>query len=54
MAVVMQNSRSEQVDSFEIRIGNESIKVHFGRKVSITKAVELARSWLSGLDGEHP
>lgn len=49
MPLQMKSDRFEMVDSWEIRIGQESIKHHFGRRVSIREAVEMAQAWLGTL-----
>lgn len=54
MPLRMQSTRDVMVDSWEIRIGSESIKHHFGRKVPIREAVVLARSWLDAIDKDYP
>lgn len=54
MAVRMKSDRFEMVDSWEIRIGQESIKHSFGRKVSIREAIQMATAWLETLGETTP
>lgn len=49
MALRMKSDRFEMVDSWEIRIGQESIVHRFGRRVSIREAVQMATAWLETL-----
>ena len=53
MALQMKSDRFEMVDSWEIRIGQESIVHRFGRRVPIREAVEMAIAWLETLDAHH-
>ena len=49
MALRMKSDRFEMVESWEIRIGQESIVHRFGRRVPITEAVRMAAAWLETL-----
>ncbi len=53
MPLQMKSDRFEMVDSWEIRIGQESIVHNFGRQVSITEAVKMATAWLETLGAAH-
>lgn len=49
MALRMKSDRFEMVNSWEIRIGQEGIVHHFGRRVPISEAVKMAQAWLETL-----
>lgn len=44
--------RYEEVDSIEIRIGNEHAKHYFGRRVSMAHARKWAQHYLDTFTGE--
>lgn len=46
MAMRMKTDRFEMVDSWEIRIGQESIVHRFGRRAPASEAVKMAQTWL--------
>lgn len=52
MALRMKSDRFDMVESWEIRIGQESIVHRFGRRVSIREAVQMAQAWLETLGND--
>lgn len=52
MAVLIRDeARFETVDTIEIRIGNEHVKHHFGRQVSMAIARQWALHYLNAMTG---